>query len=754
MLCGLAVLCLMSGLGAVPRAHAAPPDIAGAFTQLGTGHVETRTVALADLGVREPIVLHAPDTVQELYLPVPAGLPISGATLQLDGGYLRGDGGRTTLLVSLDGSPVLARNVTDAQGDGALSLGVDGAPRPSGFVRVGLHWSSVINDNVCADQTAIGNVWKIAPTSRLTWQFDTTAIHDVRTAMSAMPAEPMILVGSRTLSPSAYDTAWRIEALFMRNGATPIIEALPAVGDTIQIKGGLTVPLALQSLPAFSAMLAAGEHKISTPAELGALIALAQSGERAPDVIVSDEALHARIKQALDALRAQVVTAAPDAARAFDTWREQGAGLSANPLAPGEVRLVRIAGQPAVLVGDAQGVSALSRTWSPIDVSNRFVVHELAHSPNVSAGGDSDKLALTLLGGVPRTLDVLTSAAWETSFDLAAASGDGKIPRGVVFDLAAAPASTRNGQTASIFFNGVLIGSKLLNTDGHPQRIEADIPAYALGTTNQLRVLFQRQPEGGCQPRAQGYPVAVLPSSYLVVGRGALDDDFTGMVARFSSGANVLVPNHYLAEPLDSLPRVARLANAAGVSPTRASFAVLAEHQSATPAGPFLAIDVALDKPDTRVNLGDDRLTLKGRSGNVLADVSGLGNVGVIEVAHAGSTPGVLYRTVGTNAPALPATFQLLRGDVAVVDANGVVKQFDTLRPGAVPPADRQRAWFTEHWMAWGLPSLAILILVLLVFAAQRARRRARQAGPPPASADGGKPDGGPGPGPGPGKQG
>ncbi|MFX8055647.1 hypothetical protein ABTK93_20575, partial [Acinetobacter baumannii] len=71
------------------------------MAQLSQGRVVTRSLSLADVGVREPLVLQAPDAIRELYLPVPANLPISDATLQVDGGYMRADGGRTTMLVSL-----------------------------------------------------------------------------------------------------------------------------------------------------------------------------------------------------------------------------------------------------------------------------------------------------------------------------------------------------------------------------------------------------------------------------------------------------------------------------------------------------------------------------------------------------------------------------------------------------------------------------------------------------------------------------
>ncbi|MFH0038568.1 hypothetical protein ACG3OR_34640, partial [Pseudomonas aeruginosa] len=67
----------------------------------------------------------------------------------------------------------------------------------------------------------------------------------------------------------------------------------------------------------------------------------------------------------------------------------------------------------------------------------------------------------------------------------------------------------------------------------------------------------------------QGYPVAVLPSSHVTLETASLDPDFTGMVARFASQANVIVPTAYLGDAAATLPRVARLANAAGIAPTR-----------------------------------------------------------------------------------------------------------------------------------------------------------------------------------------
>ncbi|WGS51245.1 cellulose biosynthesis cyclic di-GMP-binding regulatory protein BcsB [Paraburkholderia sp. D15] len=713
-----ALALLLTLAGAV---HAQQPaDLAGSFAQLGSGRLATRTVSLAELGMRDPVVLRAPDGRQELYLPVPAGVPLTDAALQIDGSYLRGNGGRTTMLVSLDGSPVLSRTPTQDQGDASASLGVDGGARPTGFVRVGLDWSSVISDNICTDQTAIGNVWRIAPTSRLTYHYDPDAIVDLRGAWSALSNKPVVMLGARTLGAPAFDAGWRVEALLQREGRTPATRTWPAVGDTVDL-GNVEVPAPLRALPAFAALAAGGSHKLANPAEVGALIALTPRTAFAPDLIVADDALRNALKSSLDALREQAASAGPGAAGAFDAWRARSFDAIAKPLAAGEVRLAHLGGQTAIVVGDNDAVAVLARAWRPIDVTSRLVVHQIDGAPNARG----DEIALSLLGGEPRTLDVQGRATWDANFDLGAASGNGKLPSAVVLDVAASPTANNTAQTASIFFNDVLIGSQLLSANGKPQRITARVPHYALAPNNLLRVVFQRQPEGGCQPRSLGHPIAVLPSSHLTLADAKVDDDFTGMVARFATEANVIVPAAYLNDAADVMSRVARLANASGIAPTRANFSVAPDGQAVTPKGAFLAADVTLADEKSLAQLSKDRLTLTDASGKMLADVSGLNRVGVIEAVKSGSVPGIVYRTVGDTAAILPATLQLSRGDVAIVDGSGTLRQFDTRHPGEVLDNDDVAGpWYMQTWVRWGVPAALIALLILLLLVANVARGR------------------------------
>ena len=422
-------------------------------------------------------------------------------------------------------------------------------------------------------------------------------------------------------------------------------------------------------------------------------------------------------------MRAQVAGASPAAADAFDAWRARAIDPVAKPLAAGEVRVAHVGGQAAIVVGDNDGVAVLAHTWRSIDVASRLVVHQIDNAPDARG----EQIALSLLGGEPRTLDVQGRASWDASFDLGAASRDGKLPDAVVLDVSAAPTVDNSAQTASVYFNDVLIGSQLLNANGKPQRITAHVPRFALAPRNQLRVEFQRPPEGGCRARDPGHPIAVLASSHLRLADATLSDDFTGMVARFASQAEVIVPAAYLGDATGALPRVARLANANGIAPTRATFSVARDGEAVKPQGAFLAADVALADEKSLARLAKDRLSFTDSSGKMLADLSGLNRVGVIEVVSSGSVQGVSYRSVGDTPAVLPASLQLSRGDVAIVDGSGTLRQFDARHPGQVVDAsDIEGPWFMRGWVRWGLPAALIGLLILLVLIANGARRRSR----------------------------
>jgi hypothetical protein len=699
------------------------PSFADAFDTASHASI-TRSVELKRLGMRDTVTLGAPDSRREYYFPVPAGIPITDAALQVDASYLRGDGGRTTMLVSLDGSPVLARALTQPQGNAAATIGVDGSPRANGYVRVGFEYASVINDAVCADQTAIGNVLRLAPGTRLNYRFDSGDIHDLRTAWSALSQIPVIAVSSKRLDAPAYDTAWRAAAIMQRDGREPSVNSWPAVGDIVDL-GTPDVPAALRAMPAFAALATGGEHRLANAAEAGALLAIAAPAALPADLVVADNTLRSSVDASLDALRLQAAAVSPDAATAFDDWRARVVGPLVAPLAPGEARLVHVAGRALIVVGDPRSVGALAQVWRAVDGANQLVVHDI----DSAANGRHDVVPIAALGGQPRTVNVLRQASWTADFDLGAVAGAGRLPDDVVLDLAGSPNGHNAGVVASVFFNDTLIGSKLLNADGHAQRVSSHIPRTSLSSRNLLRVTFTRQSDAGCASD-EGYPAAVLPTSHLTLVKADAEDNFTGMVARFATSASVLVPDTYLADAATTLPRVARLADATGVDPQRATLTVTSGTTAVTPAGPFLAFDVALANQKSHVRVADSRLAITGNDDQTLYDVSQQG-VGVLDVAHAGDTRGVIWRSVGARAPIVPVSLQLAQADVAVVDSTGVLKEIDTRDPAdtiRIDTGNEAGARWSGKWLSWTVPALLVGMFILLLMFAALVRSRKKQA--------------------------
>lgn len=249
----LAALCLLPGWGAAQQ-PTQPPALTSPVQQTpanippqtavfkpadNAGVWVPRTITFADLGFREPVVLGYPDTIKEIYLPVPPGVNLNGATLQLNGSYVRADGGRTSLVYAIDGAPVQAFGYTADRGDASVTLPIDGRPRPSGYIKLNIDWrTAVARENTCADARTPGNILRIEPSSKFVFQYDGSAVKDLTTAWGALPPSPVIQIPSNNVPAQVYDTAWRVGVALERAGKHP----------RVMVAGG-AAPAAQPALP-------------------------------------------------------------------------------------------------------------------------------------------------------------------------------------------------------------------------------------------------------------------------------------------------------------------------------------------------------------------------------------------------------------------------------------------------------------------------------------------------------------------------
>lgn len=683
-----------------------------------------REVSLEDLGIREPVVLSNSDARQEFYLPVPRSAPIADAALEFDARYAKGEPGRASMVLWVDGVPQTAQRIADGEGSAARSLKVERRSRETGFLRLSVDWQSDIGLRQCESNRATANALTISPRTRLSYRYDASAIDSLDEAWGMLPARPVLMVSGARLEQQAFDTAWRLGVAMERSGKRVAVRGFPSVGDEVDTRG-LQVPTGLGQVAAFAALAGGDKHKLANPAEIGALLVMgapAVSG----DVVIADAALRARYKEALDALQAQFDSDA-DAAQAYKTWRARRMPLADQALQSREIRVLPLGRQPAIAVAadaGAQGAGAFDNAWRRILVTRQVQVQAATPPQALDHGG----LRLSTLGGSSASFDVVARGDWNLSFPLAAVSADGGMPEELVLDLAAAPGASSTRPVASVFWNGILLGARQMDADGKPERLTARVPGYALGVTNTVRVTFQRQPVSvDCNETPQGYPVNVLPTSHVKPGRARPDGSFIGLLPLLAGHPELIVPDAYLADAPASLKRVIGIAAASGLSASRAALSVAPAGQAARPGRPFVAMEVALDGAQPQVKVADRKqLTVAGKRATWL-DISGLDKLSTAEVVSAGGQDGVLWHALGQE-PGLDTPFVLNRGDIAIIGAAGPLAWIDSANPGAgqAPGAGDSAFFEWRRYLSWGVPALSVglLVLLLILIAAMRINRR------------------------------
>ncbi len=721
---GLVALTLFA---ASALAQSADP-IASALQERIQDRLITREVTLTELGVDAPVVFQGMDARRDLYIPVPAGVPLSNPRFMVNADYLRGDGGRTTMVVAVDGNPLFSRQLEGDKGTVNTTIDVPGTPRPTGFMRFGVAWASVVSSDLCADERAIGNVLKLMPTSRFIYSYDASHVRDLSTAWSAMPGTGSVLVAGGTLAKESFDTAWRLGLAVETAGKRIAVKTLPTVGDEVDVSG-LDVPDALRVIAPFSNFVGANTYRIRDLAEVGALLLLPSSPIGA-DIVVADPTLLSQVRGALEALSARL--GGPNMAL-FNDWRSKAASLGGAVVANDELSLQTLAGRPVIAVGPGAGSKAaqlFDSFWRGSISAGNVTVRSVDTQPAVR-----NTIPLSTFGNAAGNLDVLSRGDWTVNFDLASATAGASLPSRLNLDVAAAPGASTTEPVVAVFLNDVLLAAKRLDADGRPEHISTAIPVYALGARNQLRVTFQRQPVSDrCRETPQAFPVQVLPSSSIELGGSVSGADFLGVISSMSGGGRVVVPDSYLSSARSSVVRVVRAAAAAGVpAGTSSTFEVNPTGVPFHVNGSFLALDVPAQGADLKAKVEGDRVIVGGNENARILDITGLKNVALVQAVRADGSRGILWQSIGP-APMTPQKpVRLSRGDVAIVGVDGTLIELSAsgAEPGAVrvtetegPVATLQRLW--QNSAEWGLPLGvgAAALFFLLLMRASYVRRR------------------------------
>ena len=720
------------GLGALFAQAASASALGDAIRQLGAADGLRRSVTLKELGIAEPVVL-AGTASQDFYLPVPHGLPLADASIAFEGRYLKGDAGSSSMVLSLNGMPASSQTVPDGEGVLQRSLAVAQPARSANFVRLGVNWHTRNGQQRCDENHSLANSLSISPQTRLSYRIDPRDVRSIEDVWNTLPVNTAVLVAGKQLDRTSFDSAWRIGVSLQRGNRRMAVHALPSVGEAVDLRG-LEIPAALAGVPAFAALRPApADHKLADEAELGALIALG-AAPVSGDIVVVDKALQQRMAVALDALQAQLAADA-DAGEALRQWRAQRAPLAGETLAPQQLRALPMGRRMVLAVAADAGarVAGLQEAAMQRLLLSDTVTVAAAQPPQWS---NANGVRLSSLGGAGDSFDVLAKGDWTVNFPLNAVAAQGQMPSEINLFLAAAPGASGTRPVATVYWNGVLLAARQLEANGHPERLRARVPGYALGIGNTLRVSVQRQPySADCNEIPQPYPVSVLPAiSYVKPGKAEPDGSFIGLLPLLGSRAQLLVPQSYLSSAPAALERAAGIAAASGLSAALAELVVVPADGAAKPSAAFVAMEVALAGAKPLVSISkEQRLRIDGKE-TAWLDISGLRRLSSAEVVSTGGERGVLWHSIGNWAGgAAGEPFLLNRGNIALIGPEGPLAWIDSSNPDAsMPPRAEEgvfHAW--RRLVSWSVPGVAIglLLLLLLILAAWAVARRKQSRG-------------------------
>lgn len=401
--------------------------------------------------------------------------------------------------------------------------------------------------------------------------------------------------------------------------------------------------------------------------------------------------------------------AGADGSRIWDT----GAVLVGPGAEAASVRTME--GQPVLVLGGAEpdrAAGLLDSAWQEAAAGGALQGGLAAPAAGEAAPAS---LSFAALRGSTAPQDQ-ARAAWTLEFstrDLPA----GRWPESIEAELRAAPDPSGGRAVASLLLNQVLLGSTNLSPEGQG-RLAVRVPPGLVGLENRMEVVVQR--------RAATGPAQVLPGSLLRLGAAPPPRDFLALPPAFAAGVQVLVDapgGALVAEQLNPVLWVLR-----SLVPAAAPVTVVptVPGTPAQPAGAFLAATLdppAGTEPVLRFDAG--RVLLSNSAGRPLLDLSGLERVVAVQLLESGGHPGLWLRRMGA-LPLLPAAAPLLdRGDVALLDGQGVALAWNSAPAPVVRVAypDAAPRFELRAWRPWIVGVLWIAGFALVVYAFVRPRR-------------------------------
>lgn len=711
-------------------------DVSAALPENGQ---VTRALTLSDLGLSEHISLSSRNFEQHFYFPVPQGVELKDAHIEIHGTYLHPfpEEAALTLLVNdipvytytlpskntgssheqVDqASAVLSSGHLKERGDDiAVSLPLDQLHAQNGFLNLGIVLTSLTDSAHGIANNGHGNELSIDPkTTRLAYSFAGDSVQDIRSLLTTLPRHPLILLPQRKLNAKQYGAALRLSQGLSDIGLQPEFAAVPQVGDVVDTESldGATKTFCLQIPEGMANAIEQHQpYKIAQPLEAAIWLALRiMSPDGLAQAVIDSEQTRRALLAALQGMDA-------DSGLGKQVWTELHLDEAVNwlpkaALSKANVRVAMLAGQPVLtLDGDnmEMGANLIASTWRQIAGSRELSLT----TPLVLPDKDSPQPHIHFALNLP-VQNVLESAQWMIPIELGKLPA-GKWPESFEINLMSAPSGGGQSPVVSVLMNDNLLTAVSLRTDGEITRLRAHIPLYTLHATNLLKVEIRRSSPGDM---ASGFPVQLLPSSYLNLRDAQEATQFFMLSTDVAHDAEIAVPARYLDDSANTLSVVSSVLR--GLSVIGTDFTLLTNALPGyKPSHDFVAFDCPPASDTQQVVPVNGRLVVRNKSNHTVFDSTGLAGLMVLQLIQSGAQDGVSVTSVGGTLPALRKPLQISAGNLAIVDAGGVRLEINLDDKGNEWQLDEQNrgiSTFVHRHRIWFVVLVLILVPTFALF--------------------------------------
>ncbi len=695
--CALAVS-LVAGSGSLSPLAAEPlvSAIDGSKIEPPATQMLNRSISLREIGLTEGARLAGLGASREFYFPVPRALKHS-ANLVLTYETATSLDSRRSIEVLVGERSLLLKSLSATPERQTIRIPLDGIEAQNGFVKISVRYGHVLPDNRCVDIRFAGDHLTVLPETALQLSFDKSAIDSVASALTLMPRDVTVFLPGRELESREFAAAIEAARALRESGRRVKFETMPGADATAKFAPGARLPVATTL-----AFMPRAQMPFGTSSEPPA------NWTQGAILIASSEDLE------LLAGNARSPLFRPDAKP----------DLSASSLS-----LINFGAGPAVLVSgpDPQSAARLvGSAWTAAAVKST-----VSSGIEMSHMREDGRLTFDRLRTDLGARDVVDRAQWSVTL----AAKDLPVQRklsGLRLHVAVAPDEANKNAVVTAFFNERMMQAVATPSDMRAQ-LAFDVPEGLAGLNNSLRLVVQRQPQGGdCATMPLGFPAQLLGSSEILTTPAAeAPRDFFEMASHFREGVTLFVESRNAFQQRGHLAMLTELAG--NLVPARAPVSVRFLDDGAAPqtSGPFMAISTrAPEHAEPAVRFDQGRTIIKGPEGRTIADLGGLKNTTVAQLVRAGLNQGLWIRTAAADEDLVPPSqLQLDRGNVAVLDRNGVAFAFSTERDRLIEvvyPDKLSLAEIANAYRPWVVGALWLAFSLLVLVSVHRFYARGR----------------------------